>query len=160
MGQIEGLDRLLLEHPFFQDMDPEACRTIAGCAANERFNADDYIFREGTPANKFYLIRVGSVALELHVPGHEPVLVDVLEDRDVLGWSWLVPPYRWSYDARALRLTRLISLDADCLRGKYEHDRQLGFELFKRFIPVMADRLAATRERMLERVKRHHPRGK
>jgi CRP-like cAMP-binding protein len=149
---IEGLERLLQEHPFFQNMDPQACATIAGCAANERFDAGDYVFHEGGAANKFYLIRQGAIALEIHVPGREPIIVDTLEDGDILGWAWLVPPYRWVYDARAVRLTRLVSLDAACLRGKYESDHTLAYELFKRFIPVMADRLSATRLRMIEKV--------
>lgn len=153
MVQIEGLDRLLKEHPFFQDMDSSACETIAGCAANERFNAGEYIFREGGAANKFYVIRHGKIALEIHVPGREPIIVDTLEDGDILGWAWLVPPYRWVYDACVLETTRLVSLDAQCLRGKYETDHNLAYALFERFIPVMADRLAATRRRMIEKIK-------
>jgi CRP-like cAMP-binding protein len=151
MGKIEGLDRLLKEHLFFAGMDPQACETIAGCAANERFNAGDYIFREGQPANKFYLIRHGSVALEIHVPGRDPLIVDERHSGDIVGWSWLVPPHKWVYDACATELTRLISLDAACLRGKYESDHTLAYELFKWFIPIMADRLAATRRQMLKR---------
>jgi CRP-like cAMP-binding protein len=153
MVQIEGLDRLLKEHPFFQDMDSSACETIAGCAANERFNAGEYIFREGGAANKFYLIRHGKIALEIHVPGREPIIVDTLEDGDILGWAWLVPPHKWVYDACALETTRLVSLDAQCLRGKYETDHNLAYALFKRFIPVMADRLAATRRHMIEQAR-------
>lgn len=152
MGKIEGLDRLLQEHPFFAGMDPQACATIAGCAANERFNAGDYIFREGQPANKFYLIRHGSVALEIHVPGRDPIIVDELHSGDILGWAWLVPPHKWVYDARTKELTRVVSLDAACLRGKYESDHTLAYELFKRFIPIMSDRLAATRRQMLARI--------
>lgn len=152
MVQIAGLDRLIKEHPFFEGMDPAACETIAGCAANERFNAGEYIFREGKPANKFYIIRHGSVALEIHVPGRDPIVVDTLQSGDILGWSWLLPPYKWVYDARAVELTRLISLDAQCLRGKYESDHTLARELFSRFIPVMAKRLAASRHRMVEQI--------
>lgn len=153
MVQIEGLDRFLKEHPFFHDMDPHACETIAGCAANERFNSGEYLFHEGNAANKFYLIRHGKIALEIHVPVREPIIVDTLNDGDILGWAWLVPPYQWVYDACALETTRLVSLDAQCLRSKYETDHRLAYELFKRFIPVMADRLAATRRRMIEKVK-------
>lgn len=151
MPQIQGIDRLLKEHPFFQDMDPEVCDIIAGCAANERFDPGQYILREGGRADKFYLIRHGAVALEIHVPGQDPIIIDTLSDGDILGWAWLVPPYKWVYDARAQELTRLVSLDAECLRGKYEIDHNLAYVLFKRFIPVMAERLAATRRRMLEK---------
>ena len=79
-------------------------------------------------------------------------LKHTLQSGDILGWSWLLPPYKWVYDARAIELTRLISLDAQCLRGKYESDHTLARELFSRFIPVMARRLAASRRRMVEQI--------
>lgn len=150
MGHVEGLDVLLKEHPFFVGMAPATCEIIAGCAANERFNLGEYIIRQGDPADKFYLIRHGSVAQELRIPGREPLIVQTLHDGDILGWSWLVPPYLWTMDARANRLTRVISLDARCLRGKYEDNATLAYELFKRFIPVMANRLEAARLQLLD----------
>lgn len=150
MGPIEGLDSLLKDHPFFRGMAPTACEIIAGCAANERYNPGDYIIRQGDPADKFYLVRHGSVAQELRIPDREPLIVQTLHDGDVLGWSWLVPPYLWTMDARATRLTRVVSLDARCLRGKYEGDPTLAYELFKRFIPVLANRLEAARLQLLD----------
>ena len=142
---IEGLDRLLEEHPFFQGMDPARRGIIAGCGANERFDASQYLFREGEAADKFYLIRHGAVALEIYLPGREPLVVETLNEGDILGWSWLAPPYRWSADARAMQLTRAISLDAKCLRGKMEDDHELGYELYKRFMPIIQQRLQAGR---------------
>jgi CRP-like cAMP-binding protein len=157
MGEIEGLDRLLKEHPFFQDMDPEVCKIIAGCAANERFNAGDYIFREGGAADKFFFIRHGSVAVEVHVPGREPIIVETLQAGEILGWSWLIPPYKWRADARALQLVRVISLDAKCLREKYESDHSLGFELFRRFVPIIARRIEVGRLQLIDMYgKSHH----
>jgi CRP-like cAMP-binding protein len=150
MARIEGLDQLIIEHPFFEGMDSSACETIAGCAKNERFDAGDYVFREGEGANKFYLIRHGSVALEIRVPGRDPIVVDTLHGGEILGWSWLVAPYKWINDARATRLVRAVSLDAACLRGKYENDHTLAYELFKRFIPVMARRMEAGRLRFID----------
>lgn len=150
MGQLEGLDQLIKEHPFFAGMDPGACEIIAGCAMNERFNAGEYLIRQGDPANKFYLIRHGSVAQELHVPEHEPLIVQTLQRGDILGWSWLVPPFEWSMDARATQLTRVVSLDAQCLRGKYENNATLAYELFKRFVPVLSNRLEAARLQLID----------
>lgn len=150
MVQIEGLDHLLAEHPFFKDMGAAAQATLAGCAANERFDAGQFVFKEGQSADKFYLIRHGVVSLELHPPGKEPVILETLHDGDVLGWSWMIPPYRWSFDARAIQLTRLVSLDATCLRPKLENDHSLGYEMFKRFVPVMGNRLAAARMQLLD----------
>jgi CRP-like cAMP-binding protein len=159
MGQSEGLERLLKEHAFFSGLDLLVCETLAECAASEQFRAGEYIFREGSPATRFYLIHRGSVVLEIHVPGREPIVIDTLEDGEVLGLSWLVAPYQWAYDAHVTRPTQLVSLDAACLRGKYENDSVLACELFKRFIPVMADRLAATRHRIIEKAQASRSRG-
>lgn len=150
MVEVEGLSRLLREHPFFKGMNDAWRELVAGCAANEVYKAGEYIFREGQPADKFYLIRHGRVALEVHVPARAPIIVETLKDGDLLGWSWLVPPYRSSFDARALELSRLLSLDATCLRAKMEEDHSLGYELHKRFAPVVADRLAAARRQMID----------
>ena len=148
--KIEGLDRLLEEHPLFQNMNDALRQVIVGCAANENFAAGEYIFREEETADKFYLLRHGSVALEIHVPGREPLVVGTLHEGDILGWSWLIPPYRWMLDARALQLTRAIGLDAKCLRGKMEHDHHLGYELYRRFMPVIAKRLQAGRLQLID----------
>jgi CRP-like cAMP-binding protein len=150
MVQIEGLDKLLREHPFFDGMDDAYRELVSGCAANEVFQAGAYIYKEGQAADKFYLIRHGRVALEVHVPGKSPIIVDTLKAGDLMGWSWLVPPYRANFDARALELSRLLSLDATCLRGKMEEDPALGYDLHKRFAPVMASRLAAARHQLID----------
>lgn len=150
MVQIEGLDRILREHPFFAGMEDSYRELVAGCAANEVFHAGTYVYREGDPADKFYLIRHGRVALEVHVPGKDPIIVETLKGDDLMGWSWLVPPYRANFDARAQELVRLVSLDAACLRGKMEKDSALGYELHKRFAPIVAARLAAARRQMID----------
>ena len=150
MDQREELDRLLREHPFFQSMSLELQREIADCAKSERYNAGEYIHREGEPADKFYLIRHGSVAQELRIPEQEPIIIQTLHEGDILGWSWLVPPYRWTADVRVIQLTRVIALDARCLRGKYADDPQLAYELLKRFIPIIANRLEASRLQLVD----------
>jgi CRP-like cAMP-binding protein len=150
MVHIEGLQPLLAEHPFFADMDPAALETIVGCCSNAVFRPGSYIFRQGEPANHFYLIREGMVSLEIYVPGHEPIVVQTLEDGEILGWSWLVPPYTWSSDARTASTARVLKLDAACLRKKMETDKVLGYEIYKRFIPLMGARLAGSRVRIVE----------
>ena len=150
MDQREELDRLLREHAFFKDMSLELRQEILDCAKSERYHAGEYIHREGEPADRFYLIRHGSVAQELRIPEQEPVILQTLHEGDILGWSWLVPPYCWTADARVIQLTRVVALDARCLRGKYANDPQLAYELLKRFIPIIANRLEATRLQLVD----------
>jgi CRP-like cAMP-binding protein len=150
MVLVEGLDAVLREQPFFTEFDERYRALVAGCAANLVVPANAYVYREGEPADRFYLIRTGRVAIEVFVPGKAPIIVETLSGGDLMGWSWLVPPFRCSFDARAVELSRLISLDAACLRGKMEQDPVLGYELYKRFSPVIAARVAAARRQMID----------
>jgi CRP-like cAMP-binding protein len=150
MGRTHGLDLEFHEHPFFVGMKTEYLAFVDGCAANVVTTAGRYIYREGEPAGRFYLIRHGRVALEVHVPGKSPIVVDTLAAGDILGFSWLIPPYTNCFDARAVETCRLICLDAVCLRNKMEEDPALGYELHKRFAPIVAARLAAARRQLID----------
>ncbi len=146
---METLKTILAEHPFFRDLEEHHLDLIVGCASNVRFNAGDFIFRQGEQANHFYLIRHGMVSLEMFVAGRGPVKVQTLGEGEVLGWSWLVPPYLWMFDASAMEVTRTIALDGKCLRTKCEQDHDLGYQLLKRFVTIMQERLDAARLQLL-----------
>ena len=147
---MEGLERIVKEHPFFAGLDEGFCRLVCGCAKNVRFEAGQYLFQEGEPADLLYLLRHGHVALEVVVPGRGAVTFQTLGEDEIVGVSWLIPPYRWTYDAKALELTRAIAMDATCLRQKCEDDHDLGYEMMKRFVPVLIERLQATRMQILD----------
>ncbi|MBI4278930.1 MAG: cyclic nucleotide-binding domain-containing protein [Armatimonadetes bacterium] len=147
---MHTLEPILAEHPFLKGLRPAQLQVLVGCASNVRLDAGQYVFREGEEANRFYILRAGRVALEVFVPGRGPVVIETVGEGDVLGWSWLFPPYQWHFDARALDLTRAIALDGDCLRRKCEEDHDLGYELLKRFAQVIMHRLQATRLQLLD----------
>ncbi len=98
---VRTIDVLLSECPVFAGLDAVDLELIAGCGRNVRFGAEQYLFREGEPADTFYVLRHGAVTLEMRVPARRPLVIETLHDGDVVGWSWLVPPYRWAFDARA-----------------------------------------------------------
>ena len=145
---MEGLERIVREHPFFAGLGEAPCKLVTGCAKNIRFEAGQYLFREGEPADQFYLLRHGRVAFELSAPGRGAVTFQTVGEGDIVGVSWLIPPYRWTYDAKAIELTRAIAMDAACLRRKCEADHDLGYDMMKRFMPVLLQRLQATRLQM------------
>ncbi len=144
------LETILTSHPFLKGIAPAHIELIAGCASNVRFNKGDYIFREDEDADRFYLIRHGLVALDLFVPQRGPVTIDTIQEGEVLGWSWLFPPYRWHFDARALQLTRAVAFDGKCLREKCGKDSQLGYDLVTRFAQVFMQRLQSARLQLLD----------
>jgi len=142
---MEALEGTLGKHLFFHDFPQRHLGLIAGCASNVRFEANQVIFREGEKASTFYLLRQGKVALQIFSERRGPITVLTLEEGEILGWSWLSPPYKWKFTARALEPTQVFAFDGECLRAKAEEDHDLGYELLKRFVGVIAGRLEATR---------------
>ena len=148
---MEGLERIVSEHRLFAGT---WCRNSSTWRrAARRTCASTPTSTCSTPRTRptgFYLIRHGRVALEVARPAAARCTFETLGEGDIVGLSWLLPPYRWGYDARAIELVRAIALDAKCLRGKCEADHDLGYELMKRFVPVLVQRLQATRLQLLD----------
>jgi CRP/FNR family transcriptional regulator, cyclic AMP receptor protein len=147
---MRTIDALLAEVPVLSGLAAEHLELIAGCARNRVFAAGERLMREGERADEFHVIRRGDVALETYVPQRGALTIETLHDGDLLGWSWLVPPYRTVFDARARAGTHTVSFDGACLRGKCEEDHELGYELLTRFAAVIVERLQATRLRLLD----------
>ena len=147
---METLERVLKDHPFLKGLKPQYLKLLIGCASNVVFQPGEFLFREGDDANSFYFIREGKIVIETFIPGKGPLAIQSREAGEVAGWSWLLPPYRWHFDARAVKPVRAIALDGKCLREKCEEDHDLGYEMMKRFATIMADRLEAARLQLLD----------
>jgi len=147
---MKSLDELVAESPIFAGLDQPYLELIAGCGQNTGFEAGQYLFHEGDQADTFYLVRHGRVMLDMFVPGRGALTIETVDAGDVVGWSWLFPPHRWHFDARALSLVRATSFDGACLRGKCESDTRLGYDLMSRFAQVLIERLQWTRLRLLD----------
>lgn len=143
------VETLLAEHPFVKGLNPHQLRLLNDCAMEVNFQPGELIFREGDPANRFYLILKGNVALESHTEEHGRIPIQIVGAGEVLGWSWLFPPYYWHFDARAVEPTRALFFYGTPLREECECDHDLGYELLKRMSEVMLQRLQATRRRLL-----------
>jgi len=147
---MDSLERILKDHPFVKNLSPDHIQLIVGCAKNIVFEPGRFLFKEDEDASEFYIIRTGKVALEIYTPEYGPITIQTLGNGEVLGWSWLVPPYEWRFDCRAVELTRAIALDGKCLRGKCEQEPKLGYELMKRLSSVFEGRLYAMRLQLLD----------
>jgi CRP/FNR family cyclic AMP-dependent transcriptional regulator len=137
-------------HPFLAGMDQAHLALLTDCAMAAHFKKGNVILREGEPANRFYLIESGKVALESGAGFGKPVVVDTIEAGDLLGWSWMFPPYAWHFTARAVTPTEAIFFQGKLLREYCEKNHSLGYELFKRMGAVIVKRLQAARKTMLE----------
>lgn len=148
--EVGTLERVIEEHPFFAGFDRRHLEMLVGCASNVRFNPGDFAFHAGRPCDIFYLVRHGTVALEIRAARLGTIQIQTVGAGSVLGWSWLIPPYRSHCDARVTELTRAVAFDGKCLRGKLECDHELGFELMRRFSKVLTLRLEVTQLKLLD----------
>ncbi len=147
---MRTIEQYLPDHPFFEGLDAPTLALVAGCATNISIAAGQYLCREGDPADRFFVVRRGRVAIEVHGPSAGTLVLDTADEGDVVGWSWLVPPYRSTFDARAAEATGVVAFDGACLRGKCEQDPRLGYELMQRVSKVMNGRLVAAQVRLLD----------
>jgi len=147
---MKDMQAILKEHAFFKDLKAEYIKFIAGCASNVRFKEAEAILKEGQEADKFYLIKHGKVAIDIMVTQRRSITIQTIHDGSILGWSWLIPPHRYRFDARAVEDTSAIVLDGKCLRNKCEENHDLGYELLKKLTTVLTQRLAVTRMQLLD----------
>jgi CRP-like cAMP-binding protein len=140
----------ILEHPFFETFPPQLFEDVAICAETMVFDTDELIYRQGDEADAFYLIQNGRIALELPA-GHQGILIiQTIGEGEMLGWSWIFPPYRRQFDARSLRSSRAIVLQAECLRRQCQSNHHLGHELYRRFSQAALTSLQAARFQLLD----------
>ncbi|MGH1362251.1 MAG: cyclic nucleotide-binding domain-containing protein [Calditrichia bacterium] len=147
---MENILERLLQHPFFIGFPPEDVKQIADHARETQFYAGERIFQDGDKADTFYLIENGLVALEVGVANYGAVTVEYIHSDDVLGWSWLYPPFQWHFDARARQATKTIAFPARIMHEILEKDLEFAYRLSKRVGLVVINRLQATRRRLLE----------
>ena len=146
---IKAVEATVFEHPFLAGLKPEQLRVLADNALRMQYEPGVFIFRQDDPANRFYLIEHGQVSLESRRQDEPPVCIQTIGPGDVLGWSWLFPPYYWNFDARAVERTTAIFFYGTRLREQCEQDKALGFELLKRMTAMAIQRLQATRRQIL-----------
>lgn len=147
---MEDIRKIITEKPFFKGLDEDQVQTLVECASLNHLKKDQFLFKVGEEAKNFYLINYGMVALQLHTAGRGLITIQTLIDGDIVGWSWLFPPYKWNFDAQALENTELVVFDAKPFLQKCETDLKLGYEIQRRFSRVMLERLQATRFQLLD----------
>jgi CRP-like cAMP-binding protein len=141
---------LISAHPFLDGLQPRWLEQLSHRARRSVRHPGHRLFQEGAAADRFWLIRDGWIALDLHVPGRGDVVVEALGPDAVVGWSWLFPPYRWHFGAVVTQETLTIEFDGPRVRQLCDQEPALGYELSLRFMAVMLDRLQATRVRLLD----------
>ena len=145
----EATAAALAVHPFLHGMSGDQLAVLAQAARDVKFPAGHRLFEDGGSAARFWLIQSGHVTLDLHVPGQGRMKIETIGMGELLGWSWLFPPYRWAFGAVAARRVEAFEFDARMVRACCESDPALGHELTRRLACVVAKRLQATRVRLI-----------
>ena len=148
---IEVNATALAAHPFLRGISAGQLSLLATAARDVQFPARYRLFEDGGSANRFWLIQSGHVSLDLHVPGEGPVVIASIGMGELLGWSWLFPPYRWAFGAVAATEIEAFEFDAPHVRELCAFDPELGYEVNQRITRVLAKRLQATRIRLITR---------
>lgn len=147
---MKPIAELIKEQTFFVGLSPEDIAYVAECGKPVSFKKGEVISRRGDPMTVFYLIVSGSVSLAIDVPPKQPFVFQTLEKNDILGLSWLIPPYKWTLSAKASEETQAIAFHAACLRGKCEQDPRLGYKIMQQLVQVILMRAEALRLRVLD----------
>jgi CRP-like cAMP-binding protein len=147
---MESLKSVLKGHAFFKGLKDEYINEIAACGEHAEFKAGQLIFEEQAPADSFFIIRKGLVAIETVTGQDSAITIQTVGKDNILGWSWLIPPHRARFNCRAVEDTTAIRFDGKKLRDKCEKNTGLGYELLKRLAVVFTQRLEETRRRLLD----------
>ncbi|MET0342316.1 MAG: cyclic nucleotide-binding domain-containing protein [Polyangiales bacterium] len=141
----DTIAKYLTQHPSFDGLEPAQVSLIASHAQLTQFAPGQALFSRDGEAREFFIVREGTVTVGVPSIEGESLEIQTVGPGSMLGWSWLIPPYRWSFDARAVTPTSVIAVNGEKLREVCEVDLKLGYELMKRFAFLMAKRLNAAR---------------
>jgi CRP/FNR family transcriptional regulator, cyclic AMP receptor protein len=141
---------LLGAQPFLRGMPTAQLAELAGLCEHVTIPSRQRLFEEGSRANRFWIIDAGQVTLDAFVPGDGRMIIEILGRGDVLGLSWMLPPYQWRFGGVATQPTQAFAFDASAVRAACDADPVLGYELSRRFSAVIVRRLQATRARLSE----------
>ena len=146
---------IITQHPFFAGLAADHQKYMIKHASECRFDSETYIFHQGEPAEKCYLLGRGTVSVEIATPGQDPIQIQLVGEGELLGLSWVFPPHIWQFDARVLQPIHALVFDADALRRLCEKDHELAYQLMKRYGQAVLHRLQTARQRLLEEQDAH-----
>lgn len=138
------------EHAFFSGLSAGDLDALVEQARERRAGSGEVLFHQGERANNFYLIKTGAVSVEIPAITGPTLEIQRLGADKILGWSWLIAPFRWNFQARVIEDAHIFEFDGAALRDRCETDPRLGYELLKRFAGLMSERLEAARRKMIE----------
>ncbi len=146
----QSIEDYLPTHAFFSGLDDSFMKFLSNSATELKIKKGDVLFQQGEGADKFYLLRNGQISVQVPALMGPTLEIQTLGEDQMLGWSWLIPPYRWNFQARAAEDSNLLEFDGSAILARCEEDPKFGYELLKRFARLMSERLDAARQKMMD----------
>lgn len=145
-----SIESYLSGHAFFSGLDNEFVKFLSESAAERQVKKGEVLFKQGKTADKFYLLRKGQISVQVPALMGPVLEIQTLGEDQILGWSWLIPPYRWHFMARAVEDSEVLEFDGSAILAHCEEDPNFGYHLLKRFAGLMSERLDAARQKMMD----------
>ena len=145
-----SIDDFLSSHAFFSGMDSNYVDFLANSIDERQIGKGEVLFHQGDRADKFYLLREGKVSVQVPALVGPVLEIQILGKDQILGWSWLISPYRWHFLARAVEDSTILEFDGSAILAHCDEDPKFGYELLKRFAALMSERLEAARLKMMD----------
>lgn len=146
----QSIEGYLTTHVFFSGLEDRSKKFLADAAMVREVPAGDVLFRQGESADKFYLLRSGEVSVQVPALMGPALQIQTLKEDQILGWSWMIPPYRWNFQALAMENAVVLEFDGSIILARCEQDPAFGYQLLKRFAALMSERLDAARQKMMD----------
>ena len=146
----QSITEYLSTHAFFSELSVEVVKFLCQCVSIREIKKGQILFQQGEPADKFYIVRTGQISIQIPAIMGPTLEIQTLGPNRVLGWSWLISPYQWNFQAKAEDDSELLEFDGTAILKRCEQDPQFGYELLKKFAELMAERLDAARLKMMD----------
>jgi len=146
----QSIGDYLATHEFFSGLDDRSKKFLAESAVVREVSAGEVLFRQAESADKFYLLRSGEVSVQVPALMGPALEIQKLRKNQILGWSWLIPPYRWNFQALALEDVGVLEFDGSIILARCEEDPEFGYQVLKLFAALMSERLDAARQKMMD----------
>jgi CRP-like cAMP-binding protein len=140
----------LSAHEFFSEFSGDSLKFLCECASIREINKGQILFRQGEKADKFYVVLNGRISIEMPAIMGPTLVIQTLGENQVLGWSWLIPPYKWNFQTEAAEDSKLLQFDGAAILAKCEKEPAFGYEVLKKFAGLMSVRLNAAPQKMMD----------
>ena len=146
----QSITEYLSAHEFFSEFSDDVLKFLCECSSTREIKKGQILFLQGEHADKFYIVRSGRISIQMPAIMGPTLEIQTVDEDQVLGWSWLISPYRWNFQTKAEEDSELLQFDGTAILARCEQEPKFGYELLKKFAGLMSVRLNAARQKMMD----------